>query len=140
MKTYQISTKMRAPVDRVWRILTKTMPLDPVPFGILRIEGQIAPNNRIKLWSEVAPKRAFALRVTELSPPHTMIWRGGMPLGLFTGTRSFTLQPDENGTLFEMKEVFSGVMSGMIVKSMPDLTPSFEKFAQALKERAERDD
>jgi hypothetical protein len=36
-----------------------------------------------------------------------------------------------------MQEVFSGALSGLIVKSIPDLTQSFEKFARALKEKAE---
>ena len=69
--------------------------------------------------------------------PHKMVWRGGMPLGLFTGTRTFTLTPNDTGTTFHMQEVFTGLMSGMITKSMPDLTPSFTKFAQTLKATAE---
>jgi len=37
-----------------------------------------------------------------------------------------------------MREVYSGPMLGLIWRSMPDLGPSFDKFAAGLKERAER--
>ena len=63
-----------------------------------------------------------------------------MPFGLFTGTRTFSLAPSGDGTRFEMREVFDGPLSSVIVKSIPDLTPSFEKFVQTLKRKAEKDE
>jgi hypothetical protein len=137
MKTYETQIDISAPLDVVWRILTQEMPKSPIPFGILRFDGQIARRAKIKLWSEVAPKRAFALTVEACDAPHNMVWRGGMPFGLFIGRRTFTLTPDGSGCVFQMREVFSGPMSGMITKSMPDLTPGFIKFSQALKSMAE---
>ena len=117
--------------------MVQDLPDDPTPFGILRIEGKVSRNGRIKLWSEVDPKRAFALKIRSFDAPKKMVWQGGMPFGLFTGTRTFELSDNRGSTTFEMQEVFSGALSGLIVKSMPDLTPSFEKFVQALKEKAE---
>jgi hypothetical protein len=67
-----------------------------------------------------------------------MRWSGGMPLGLFKGERTFTLRPREDGeTEFVLREEYSGPMLGLIWRSMPDLGPSFQKFAQGLKQRAE---
>lgn len=137
MKTYSTSTHISATCERVWSALVQDLPADPAPFGILRIEGTISQNGRIKLWSEVNPKRAFALKVRTFDPPRKMVWLGGMPFGLFAGTRTFELSDTGGSTTFKMQEVFSGALSGLIVKSIPDLTPSFEKFAQALKEKAE---
>ena len=38
-----------------------------------------------------------------------MVWSGGMPLGLFTGTRTFTLTAKGDGTTdFHMQEVYAG--------------------------------
>ena len=37
-----------------------------------------------------------------------------------------------------MTEVYSGLMAGMITKSIPDLQPSFDEFAVALKAEAEK--
>ncbi len=114
------------------------MPADPVPFGIMKLDGIIDRNARLKLRSEVDPQRIFSLTVTNLIAPRTMVWRGGMPLGLFTGTRTFSLWPKDEGTRFEMREEFSGPLAGLIVRSIPDHPPSYEKFSQALKAKAER--
>ncbi|MEM8730383.1 MAG: SRPBCC domain-containing protein [Pseudomonadota bacterium] len=140
MKTYCTSIEINAAPKRVWTVLTEDLKREPEPFGILRIEGTIAPNARIKLWSEVDPKRAFALKVIALEAPFRMVWRGGMPFGLFVGTRTFRLTSDAGACTFEMREVFSGMLSGLITKSMPDLTPSFEKFADTLKRKAEHNE
>ncbi|MEL6570777.1 MAG: SRPBCC domain-containing protein [Pseudomonadota bacterium] len=137
MTSYQTSIEIAAPPRVVWQALTQQLQDDPTAFGILKLAGTLARGAKLKLWSEVAPDRAFALTVTTFDAPHKMVWRGGMPLGLFTGTRTFTLTSDGAGTHFHMEEVFTGLMSGMITKSMPDLTPSFTKFANTLKAKAE---
>jgi hypothetical protein len=67
-----------------------------------------------------------------------MVWSGGMPLGLFKGVRTFTLSPQaNNATKFTMREEYTGPMLGLVWRSMPDLGPSFEKFATGLKAKAE---
>ena len=137
MKTYKASTDIAAPAHQVWQALITGLQNDPTPFGIVRLDGDIIQNGRIKLWSEVAPSRAFALTVTQLNAPHEMVCRGGMPFGLFTGTRTFKSVQQNDKTTFTMEEVFTGPLSGLITKSMPDLTPSFEKFVKALKEKAQ---
>ncbi|MCB2116326.1 MAG: SRPBCC domain-containing protein [Rhodobacteraceae bacterium] len=137
MKIFETTRDIAAPIDTVWRVLTKDMPRDPAPFGILRIDGAITLGSRIHLWSEVDPKRRFALKVVSFQPTREMVWRGGMPLGFFTGTRTFSLESMAQHTRFQMREVLEGPLSAVIAKSIPDLTPSFEKFSQALKERAE---
>jgi len=125
-----------APPIEVWGILTDANRLTGAT-GILRLEGTVQPQARIKLWSDVSPQRAFALRVTRFDPPTTMVWQGGMPLGLFKGTRTFVLTPDPGGTRLAIKEVFTGPLGPMITRSMPNLKPSFEKFAAAIKQMSE---
>ena len=137
VKIFETSIEIAAPESRIWEVLTKQVQEDPQPFGITRLEGKMQLGARLKLWSEIDPKRAFSLRVTVFDEPTTMIWKGGMPFGLFTGTRTFSLAPSPKGSQFQMREVFDGLLSGMIVKSIPDLSPSFEKFAQELKRKAE---
>ena len=62
-----------------------------------------------------------------------------MPLGLFRGVRTFTLSPaDPSGTEFKVREEYTGPLLGMIWRSMPDLQPSFDKFASGLKAQAEQ--
>jgi hypothetical protein len=66
-----------------------------------------------------------------------MVWTGGMPLGLFRGVRTFALDPlPGGGVRFTMEERFSGPLAGLIGRSMPDLQPSFDRFADRLVEEA----
>lgn len=137
MTPYHVSRDIAAPPSAVWSILTDAAQLSDGHFSIIKIDGQIAEGARFKLWSEVDPKRAFPIKVAVMKPERHMEWHGGMPLGLFLGNRQFTLRATESGTAFEMKETYSGVLKALITKTIPDLQPSFEKFASALKERAE---
>ncbi|MEO0637734.1 MAG: SRPBCC domain-containing protein [Pseudomonadota bacterium] len=139
MQTTKISRAIAASPSAVWRVLTDAQTLQTGEFGILRIEGTIATGEKIKLWSEVSPDRAFTLKVTETEPPFAMVWTGGMPLGLFTGKRTFRLEEDNGGTRFTMQETFTGLLAGLITKSMPDLNPSFQKFAEALASHSQAD-
>ena len=137
MKFFETHCEIAAPSARVWSILTDTRRLVAGGMGLTRLDGAIAPNGRIKLWSEAAPNRAFSLRVTQFQPPHSMTWSGGMPLGLFKGERTFTLADSASGTSFRMREEYSGLILRLIWKSIPDLNPSFGKFAAGLKRLAE---
>ena len=69
MKTYSTSIEINTAPDRVWSVLIDDLQRDPGPFGIIRIDGTIALNSRIKLRSEVDPKRDFALTVTAFDAP-----------------------------------------------------------------------
>jgi len=68
----------------------------------------------------------------------SMVWSDGMPLGLFRGVRTYRLDPAGSGTAFSMTEEFSGPLAGLITKAIPDLTESFNQFADGLKAAAER--
>jgi hypothetical protein len=76
--------------------------------------------------------------VVEFEPNRKMVWRSGMPLGLFQGARTFTLESlGDKRVRFSMREEFTGLLSPMIGKSIPDLNPTFAAFSAALKKRAE---
>ena len=78
------------------------------------------------------------MKVTVFEPGRRMVWSGGMPLGLFKGVRTYDLTSAGGGSVhFKMREEYSGPMLGMIGGSIPDLGPSFQEFAQALKAAAE---
>jgi hypothetical protein len=67
-----------------------------------------------------------------------MTWKGGMPLGLFKGVRTYRLEPEAGaGTRFTMDERYSGPLLPLIGRSIPDLGPSFDQFAGGLKQRVE---
>lgn len=104
----------------------------------MRVEGRIAPGEKLTVVSEANSGRTFPVRVTEFTPGRRMSWSGGMPLGLFKGVRTFTLTPGADGaTDFRVREAYTGLLLPLIWRTIPDLGPSFAKFATGLKRRAE---
>jgi hypothetical protein len=100
--------------------------------------GEPAKGSRIKIRSELNPKRSYPVKVTEFEPNRRMEWLGGVPLGLFRGVRRYTLTPEGDGrTRFDMREEFSGPVLPLIWRTMPDMSASFQQFATGLKARAE---
>lgn len=135
---YESAADIRAPAETVWAIITDAPAYPEWDSGVVRIEGAIAPGARIKVFSELNPRRGFPVRVSEFEPPVRMTWTGGMPLGLFKGVRTFTLTPGpDSRTRFEMRESFSGPLLPLMRRSMPDFGPSFEQYARGLKDLAE---
>jgi hypothetical protein len=62
-----------------------------------------------------------------------------MPLGLFVGERVFALTPKPNGIVeFSMRETFTGPLAPLIGRTLPDMQPTFDEFAAALKRVAEQ--
>jgi hypothetical protein len=70
--------------------------------------------------------------------PRRLVWSDGMPFGLSKSERRFLLHPGGGGgTECSMTEEYTGPLSGLIVKSIPDLTESFDQFAGGLKSTTE---
>ncbi|MBE2269785.1 MAG: SRPBCC domain-containing protein [Anaerolinea sp.] len=138
MKVFSASATIDASPDKIWALITDAPTIPSWDPGLIRIDGRIAPGEKITVYSKVSPNRAFPVKVSEFVPGKKMTWVGGMPLGLFTGTRTFTLTPRGGRVDFELKEVYTGAMLGMMSRSLPDLTPVFEAYVAGLKARAER--
>jgi hypothetical protein len=137
LKSYESTSHIQADPDAVWRVLADASAYPTWDSGVKSVEGTVAPGEKIKVVSEANPGRAFPITVSEIVPGERMTWTGGMPLGLFRGVRTYTLTPEDGGTRFRMREEFSGPLLPLIWRSMPDLGPSFEKFARGLKARTE---
>jgi hypothetical protein len=139
MKAYDATAEIQASPETIWAILTDAPGFQVWDSGIERVDGRIAPGEKITVRSKANPGRAFPVTVTEFTPGQRMTWSGGMPLGLFKGVRTFVLAPGTDGsTRFTMREEYSGPLLPLIWRSMPDLGPSFRQFADGLKRRAER--
>lgn len=130
-------TIIRATPEAIWTILTDAERYPSWNPTVSKVEGRIALGAKITVHATISPGRAFPVTVAEFVPGQRMVWAGGMPLGLFKGVRTFTLTPKDDGVEFHMQERFSGVLSSMIRRSMPDLQPAFDEFAAALKRAAE---
>lgn len=139
MKAYEATARIKARPDAIWAVLTDGAAYPDWDSGVISVDGDIAEGEKIKVVSEVNPKRTFALKVTSFEAGKSMTWTGGMPLKLFRGVRTFTLFPAARGsTRFTMREEYTGALLLLIGRSIPDLGPSFEQFANGLKRRVER--
>jgi uncharacterized protein YndB with AHSA1/START domain len=137
MRSYESTATITATPDEVWRVLVDGRTWPSWDSGVTAVEGAIAPGGTVRIRTEVAPGRAFPVRVTAFEAPSRLEFTGGMPLGLFRGVRTYTLTPDGAGTVFRMREEYTGPLLGPIWRSMPDLQPSFDRFAAGLKRRVE---
>ncbi len=137
-KSYSTKVTINAKPEEIWDILTDASGYPEWNSTVDRVEGEIQLGGKIKVWAKISPDRAFPVKVSTLNPNSDMTWTGGMPLGLFKGERVLSLRQVDEGTVeFSMQEDFTGLLSGMICKSMPDLQPAFDDFAADLKRTAE---
>jgi hypothetical protein len=135
---YRATAVIDADAQRIWSILTDGPSYAEWDSGLVRLEGHVAPGQKLKLYPEINPDRGFPVKVTGFEPARSMTWAGGMPLGLFKGVRTFTLTPAGDGaTRFQMRERFGGPLLPLIGRTLPDFGPSFDQFARGLKARAE---
>jgi hypothetical protein len=138
MKSFETRITIKATAEKIWRILTDGPGYASWNTTYHKLEGNIALGEKLALHVKISP-RVFKVKVAELVPNQKMVWADGMPFGLFKGERTYTLTPKGDGTVeFFMIEVFSGLMSPLIVKSIPDMGPAFAEFAACLKKQAEQ--
>jgi hypothetical protein len=139
MRSFQANATISATPDAIWAVLVDGARYPDWDSGVVSVSGRIALGETIKVVSGAAPGRTFPVKVSGFDPSRSMVWSGGMPLGLFRGVRTFTLTPAADGTTrFDVREEYSGPLLPMMWRSMPDLGPSFTQFATGLKHRAER--
>jgi hypothetical protein len=138
MKEFTATGTINAKPETIWAILMDASKYPEWDPSAERIEGRIAPGETVKAYTKLSPGRAFPAKINVFEPNKKMVWSGGMPLGLFKGERTFTLTPKGNAVEFTIREVFSGPLSGLIGRSIPDMTVPFQQFVAGLKERAEK--
>ena len=137
MRYYEATSTIAASAEAVWDVLVDGASWSAWDSGVDAVEGRIAMGETLKIRSQAAPGRAFPVKVTAFAPPARLRFSGGMPLGLFRGVRTYEVSGDAGEVAFRMREEYSGPLLPLIWRSMPDLGPSFQRFATGLKQRVE---
>ena len=138
MKSFAATINIARPPEAIWAVLADATSYSEWATGVHRLEGQIENGAVLKLFTVSKPERPMKLKVSQLESPKTFTLSGGLPLGLFSGDRTVTLTPRPDGmTEFKMSEVFSGLLSPIMERMIPDLTDSFKAYAEALKQTCE---
>lgn len=136
MPMFEATARVAAPAQAVWTALLRTERWTAWDPALDRVDGDLVEGGRLEIRSR-GRSRPFRLRVEVWQPPHVVALTGGMPLGLFRGTRTYTLREDGAATSVTMSETYAGPLAGMIGRSVPDLQPSFDAFVAGLKAEAE---
>jgi hypothetical protein len=136
MKSFEAETMIYARSSTVWDIITDESNYTVWDSGITRIEGQMRNGGAIRIRTLTGGHRNYRLRVQQI-PGEVMTWTGGLPMGLFTGVRTFTLSPQDGKTQLRVREEFSGPLLGLIWRTVPDLGQDCTGYVNAVKERAE---
>jgi hypothetical protein len=138
-RSYSVTRSIDAPAATVWSLLADAGSYADWNRAVVSIRGPIQLGSAIELISIADPKRTFTLEVTEMTAPTRMVWSSGMPLGLFTGRRTYTITDHgDRQSEFAMVEEFTGPLAALVTKAIPDLTESFATFADSLRTAAER--
>ena len=138
MRYYEATSVIAARAEAVWAVLSDGPGWATWDSGVDTVEGRIVLGETVKIRTQAAPGRTFPVKVTAFEPSVRLAFSGGMPLGLFRGVRTYTLSPaPDGGTAFQVREEYTGPLLGLIWRSMPDLGPSFGRFARGLKLRVE---
>ena len=139
MKFFATTATIQAPAEKIWALLTDGPNWPSWNTTVERVEGKIAPGEKISVFAKIAPGRAFPVVVTQFTPSEKMVWTAALPLGLFKGERTYLLAAQANGSvIFSMREEFTGPLLPVFGRTIPDLQPVFEEFAASLKARAEQ--
>ena len=136
MPTFEATADVAAPPSTVWTTLLETSRWPSWDPHLESVAGSLDPDGRVEIRVR-GTSRPFRLRVTEHRPGERLVLAGGMPLGLFVGTRTYALVPSGAGTRVTMRETYTGPLAGLIGRSVPDLQPSFDAFVQGLRADAE---
>ncbi len=136
MKSFSTTTMIQASPEAVWACLTDIASWPGWYATVVRVEGSLAVGQTIRMTTKSG--RSFYLKVTQLMPNQRMVLTGETLLTLFKGERTYLLTARSEGVEFWMEEVFSGLLAPLITPSIPNLQPSFDEFAAALKQHVEQ--
>ena len=133
----RVELKINAKAERVLNLLIDAKDFPRWNSTVTAIEGQIREGEQLRLHVP-GTNRTFTPKVSGLVPCERMTWTGGFA-PLFKGVRTFELKARADGsTDFLMEERFSGLMLPLVMSSLPEFPPIFERYANDLKREAER--
>lgn len=136
MLAFESKIVINASAEKIWSILTDVQKFPDWEPNVTKVEGETGLGQQITVHTRFS-ERAFPVTVSEFVPNERMVWSSGMPLGLFKGARTFTLTPVSGGIEVKTREEFTGLLLPLFRGQIGDLQPTFDAFAQALKQKAE---
>jgi hypothetical protein len=139
VRSFEAGTRIDAPPEQVWALLTDVGGWRDWDSGVDRVEGRVALGETLTIYATMIRNRPFPVTVTELRPGEAMRWRAGLPFGAAVIERNYNLDAqDDGGTVLTVREDHTGPLAALLGRSTPDLNPSFRQFCAGIKARAEQ--
>lgn len=133
----EAETLINARSSTVWDIITDARNYTVWESGITHIRGGLRNGGTIRIRTHSGGNRTLRLRVRQM-PGEVMTWTQGLPLGLLTGVRTFTLDPQGGMTHLRVKEDFTGPLCGLLLwEFVSDTQQAFIDYVSAVRKRAE---
>ncbi len=137
MHSVEAEILINAQGSTVWDIITDARNYTVWESGITHIRGELSSGGTIRIRTHTGGNRTFRLRVQQI-PGEVMTWTRGLPLGLLTGVRTFTLEPLGGMTRLRVKEEFTGPLCGLLLwEFVSDTQQAFIDYVDAVRKRAE---
>lgn len=136
MRAFEASVTIAADPGEVWAVLSDVAAWPVWDPGVTKVRGKLAPGAKLRITVEKIGN-GYPFKVTELAPRERIVLTGRTPMGMFTGVRTYTLAGSGGSTVFTVREEYSGRLVSAVARTLPDLDPSFQRFAGALKHRVE---
>lgn len=140
-KTLQHEIEIDAAPDAVWTALADTAAYAEWNPFVRRLSGELREGAQLEALIAPPGGRARTFRPTVLAAQagRELRWLGRLLVpGLFDGEHSFRLEPlAGGGTRFVQTERFSGLLVGLVGKTLQQTQLGFEQMNAALKLRVE---
>lgn len=142
MRELRREIEIDAPPDRVWAVITDFAAYPEWNPFIRRISGELRVGARLEVRIEPPGARAttFKPTVRAVEANRELRWLGRLLVpGIFDGEHSLRVEPLEDGrSRFVQSERFSGVLVGLVKRTLAKTDAGFGQMNAALKARVEQ--
>ena len=136
MEYFTSEALINARVSTVWEVITDAGNLTVWESGITAVDGELRDGGTIRIKTTDAGERSLRLRVQQ-KRGEVMTWTSGLPLGLLTRIRTFTLSPRAGLTHLTVEEEVSGPLATLVRKTSPNTARTLDDYVHAVTNRAE---
>jgi hypothetical protein len=141
MREIRDEIEIDAPPDRVWAVLTDfDSYVEWNPF-VKRISGGVETGAKLEVRIAPPGKREMGFKpsVIAAEPRRELAWLGRLLApGIFDGEHHFELEELGGGrTRFVQREVFRGILTPVLGRTLRNTLEGFRQMNQALKRRVE---
>jgi hypothetical protein len=136
VRSFESEALINARSATVWEVITDAGNLAVWESGITGIEGDLSDGGVIWIKTARGNDRITRTRVRQV-PGEVMIWTAGIPFGLLTLTRTFTLAEDGASTRFRIREEASGPLCRFSWGLVSGSDQELDDFVEAVRKRSE---